>query len=123
VLHHAPDEWLGRAGEPTTSLLAIVSGRAGVEIAGPGREPIVVATVHDGEIVGWSWFVEPYRWRFDVVALEPVQLLAVDAASLRACCAADHELGYHVLRRLVRVVASRLDATRLQLADVYGPAR
>ena len=119
----AAGDFLARSGEAADHLYAVVSGRAGIEIAATGREPIVVATVHAGEIVGWSWFVAPFRWRFDVVAMDAVQALAVDAVALRAAFAADHELGYRLAQRLVTVMAARLDATRLQLVDVYGTPR
>jgi hypothetical protein len=40
---------------------------------------------------------------------------------VRACCAADPELGYELTRRLVEVVAGRLKATRIRLLAQYGP--
>ena len=98
----------------------MLSGRAGIEIAAADRDPLLVATVHAGEMIGWSWFVEPHEWHFDVLALDPLRTLAMDAAALRAACRADHELGYQVAHRLARLLASRLVATRHQLVDVYG---
>jgi CRP-like cAMP-binding protein len=115
--------WIARTGAPANSFLLLVAGRAGIEIGAASRDPMVVATVHAGDVVGWSWFVEPHEWHFDVVALDHVRALAVDATALRAACAADHELGYQLGIRLARVVASRLEATRHQLLDVYGRPR
>jgi hypothetical protein len=43
----------------------------------------------------------------------------LDAHWLREKCEQDHELGYHLLKQLVSVIASRLTATRLQLVDIY----
>jgi hypothetical protein len=34
-------------------------------------------------------------------------------------CEEDHDLGYEVFRRFMQVVTERLEATRLQLLDVY----
>lgn len=116
-------EWIARTGGHADVFHAIVHGRAGIEIHAADREPLVVATVHAGEVIGWSWFVEPHRWHFDVIALDPMRLLDIDAAQLRAACAADHELGFHVADQLTRVLASRLEATRHQLVDIYGIAR
>lgn len=102
---------------------AVVRGRAGIEISAADRAPLVVTTVHSGEVIGWSWFVEPHRWHFDVVALDDLHLLGIDAARLRAECMVDHELGYHVAGQLTRVLASRLEGARHQLVDMYGLAR
>jgi CRP/FNR family transcriptional regulator, cyclic AMP receptor protein len=112
--------WITRTGQPAETLYLVTDGRVGVEIAAPGHAPLVVATVHAGEIVGWSWFLEPHRWHFDTLALDDVQAIAIDASILRVACADDHELGYQVASRLTRVVAARLEATRHQLVDVYG---
>jgi CRP/FNR family cyclic AMP-dependent transcriptional regulator len=119
----AAGSWILRAGELANEFHAVMNGRAGVEIASPGHEPLLVATVHPGEVLGWSWFVEPHRWHFDVLAIDDVRTISIDAARLRDECSGDHELGHHLAHRLTRVVASRLEATRHQLVDVYGRAR
>jgi len=115
--------WLARTGEVADAFYAVIHGRAGIEIHAADRVPLVVATVHAGEVLGWSWFVEPHRWHFDVVALDDMHLLMIDASKLRAECGVDHELGYHVAGQMTRVLASRLEAARHQLVDVYGLAR
>jgi len=122
-VEHPTGAWIARVGTSADQFLLVTDGRAGVEIASADRDPLIVATVHAGEVVGWSWFVEPHEWHFDVVALEHVRALTIDAPALRAACAADHELGYQLGTRLTRVIASRLGATRHQLVDVYGRAR
>ena len=115
--------WIAHTGGQADVFHAIVHGRAGIEIHAADREPLVVATVHAGEVIGWSWFVQPHRWHFDVIALDTMRLLDIDAVRLRAACAADHELGFHVAGQLTQVLASRLEATRHQLVDIYGIAR
>ena len=35
-------------------------------------------------------------------------------------CEADHDFGYEVMRRVTRMMEHRLQATRLQLLDIYG---
>jgi CRP-like cAMP-binding protein len=82
----------------------------------------VIATVGPGETLGYSWLFEPYRWQFDARAREPVAALAFDAVCLRSKCDAYHELGYELMRRFAAGMLRRLQATRLQLVDVYGHA-
>ena len=83
----------------------------------------MIETLGPGEVVGWSWLFEPYRWQFDGRAVAPTRVVAFDGACLRGKCEADHELGYELMRRFVASVIERLQATRLQLLDVYGHAR
>jgi CRP/FNR family transcriptional regulator, cyclic AMP receptor protein len=115
--------WISRVDEEADSVHLVMEGRAAVEVAAPGDDPLTLATVHDGEILGWSWLFPPHRLQFDVVTLDDVTAIVVDGAALREACESDHELGYRVTLRLVRTLSSRLGATRLQLVDVYGAPR
>jgi hypothetical protein len=52
--------------------------------------------------------------------VQRTRALVFDAKCLRAKCEEDHDLGYEILTRFVNVISVRLDATRLQLLDIYG---
>ena len=52
------------------------------------------------------------------MAIGPVEAFEFDARAVRAYCAADPALGYELTRRLVRVLANRLQATRIRLISV-----
>lgn len=114
------DDHLFQEGDPADSFYLLRHGSVALEIKAPGRGAIAFATLGAGEIVGVSWLVPPYRWSYDARALELVRAIAMDAACLRAKCAADHELGYDLMTRFVPVVVERLHATRMQILDVYG---
>ena len=68
-----------------------------------------------------SWLFEPYRWMFDARAVAGHERDRVDATAC-AQMRADHELGYQLMRRFAAIAVARLQATRLQLLDVYGRA-
>jgi hypothetical protein len=70
-------------------------------------------------VVGWSWVVPPYVWQFDARAVDAVEGTCFDAEWLRQRCDEDCQLGYHLVRQLLTVLAGRLAATRLQLLDLY----
>ena len=113
---------LFQEGDPADNFYVIRHGRIALEVFAPGRGQVLVATLNPGEVVGWSWLFPPYRWHFDGRALEPVRALTFDAACLRAKCDADHTLGYELMQRFASSMLARLQATRLQLLDVYGSA-
>jgi CRP-like cAMP-binding protein len=112
--------FLFRTGEEANQFFLIRQGRVALEIAAPGRPPLIVQTVREGEILGWSWLIPPYHWVFDARAVEPTRVLALDGKCLRAKCEADHGLGYELLKRFAHIMQERLEAARLQLLDVYG---
>jgi hypothetical protein len=49
-----------------------------------------------------------------------VEAFEFDAPVVRERCAADHELGYELDRRITRVLAERLQATRIRLIARSG---
>ncbi len=94
-----------------------------MEIFAPQRKPIMLATLAEGEILGWSWLLPPYQWRLHAHALETVRAIALDGKCLRTKCEQNHDLGYEILKRFAQIMEQRLEATRLQLLDVYAVGR
>ncbi|MEZ6189071.1 MAG: cyclic nucleotide-binding domain-containing protein [Planctomycetota bacterium] len=109
-----------RAGDPADTFYLLRSGRVALEVYGPSRGALTVETLGPGQVLGWSWLFEPYRCSFDARVVSDARTIAFDGACLRGKAEADHELGYQLMRRMARVFTQRLEATRLQLLDVYG---
>ncbi len=113
--------FLTREGEPANKFYLIRAGQVAVEIDAPGRRPIIIETLGEGDVTGWSWIVEPYRSTFDVRATSLVRVISFDGKCLRGKMDTDPALGYEVMQRFVRMMAHRLAGARLQLLDLYGP--
>jgi CRP-like cAMP-binding protein len=113
-------QYLFHEGDAANEFYLIRHGVVALEILPPGRRAIVFTTVGQGEIVGTSWLVPPYRWRFDARAVELTRAIGIDARCLRDKCEADHRLGYEMMKRFLPVIVQRLDEARLQILDVYG---
>jgi CRP/FNR family transcriptional regulator, cyclic AMP receptor protein len=116
-------EFVTREGQPATELFLVQEGQVAVETRVGKRGSLRLETLCSGDVLGWSWLVEPYQWLFDSRALTPVQVVVFNGACLRNYCQADHQLGYELLLRIARVIEHRLQATRLQLLDIYQPNR
>jgi CRP/FNR family transcriptional regulator, cyclic AMP receptor protein len=115
-----PGERIMREGQPADAFYVIRHGAVALETVVPQRGPVVVQTLHDGELLGWSWLVPPYRTAFDARSLRTTRAIAFDGACLRGKCDADPALGYDLLKLLSSVFVERLQDTRLRLLDLYG---
>jgi CRP-like cAMP-binding protein len=113
-------EYVYREGDPADRFFLIRSGRVALEVHVPGRAPIIVETLHNGDLMNWSWLTPPYRAGFDARAVELTRMLALDAVCLRGKMEEDPVLGYELHKRFAPVVAARLAAARRQLIDMYG---
>ena len=113
--------FLFREGEPAETFYLVREGAIALEMAAAGQV-VTVQTVGSGEMAGFSWLLGPHRWQFDGRAGGRVHAVELDGTCLRAKCDADPRLGYDLMQRFARLATRRLQATRLQLLDVYGHA-
>jgi CRP/FNR family transcriptional regulator, cyclic AMP receptor protein len=116
----AAGEYLFHEGTAADEFYLVRHGAIALELHAPGRAPIMIATLREGEVLDGSWLVPPYRWAFDGRAVELTQLLGVNATCLREKCEADHDLGYELMKRFVSAMGEKLHAARLQALDVFG---
>jgi CRP/FNR family transcriptional regulator, cyclic AMP receptor protein len=98
----------------------IQSGHVSLDLQVPGEGPVVIETIGMGELLGWSWLFPPFKWAFGAVAATAVEAFEFDAAAVREACAADPGLGYELNQRVNRVLAKRLQATRIRLISRSG---
>lgn len=115
-----PDAFILHEGDPADHFYIIRHGSAAVMAYRRRQGSITLQTLHDGDILGGSWLVPPFKYYFDAKALTLVRAVSFDANCLRGRCEVDHELGYQMMQRFATVMTQRLNATRLQLLDVYG---
>ena len=113
-------EMLVRDGDPAEWFFLIFQGKLALEVATPEKPHLTIQTIGPGEVLGWSWLVPPYLWRFDARALKPTRVLAIDGAAFRHTLATHPEHGYQFLVRLLPIIAQRLENTQIQLLDIHA---
>ena len=114
-----PEEVVYREGDAANKFFLVREGRISLEINVPHQGLIAIQTIGAGEILGWSWLFPPYKWRFTSRVYERTRAIALDGECLRKKCEDDHGLGYEIYKRFANIIVQRLQATRLQLLDVY----
>ena len=116
-------EVIFRESEPANLFYLIRRGKVAVETFSPNRGSIIIQTLGEGQVLGWSWLIAPYRRRFDARAVELTRAIALDGECLREKCERDYHFGYELMKRVAQLMDQRLQATRLQLLDVYDGGR
>ena len=109
-----------REGDECSEFSLIVTGLVALEIAAPGHT-FRVQTLFAGDELGWSALLMGSGKHFQARTLERVEALAFEGSELLAACREDPAFGFALMQRLLGVVAERLQATRLQLLDMYSP--
>ena len=114
------DQIIFREGDEYSDFYLIVSGLVALEIAAPDHT-FRVQTLFAGDELGWSALLMGRGKHFQARTLERVDALAFEGTDLLAACRDDPVFGFTLMQRLLGVVAERLQATRLQLLDMYSP--
>lgn len=112
--------YLYREGDPAETFFVIRHGHVAIEAHDQPRGAIVIETVGDGEVLGWSWLIPPHRWLFDARAVDDTSVVVFDGTCLREKCDQDPRLGYAIIQRVAVVMYARLQGARLRLLDLYG---
>jgi CRP/FNR family cyclic AMP-dependent transcriptional regulator len=109
------DDIIFHYGDQSLFLHLIVSGEVALEEVS-GAQPVQVQALHAGDAMGWSALTPGARTHFQARALSPVRTLAFPGDGIRVACDSDPALGYALLKRLVELLADRLDALRIHVA-------
>lgn len=119
---YADGAFLFREGTRSDDFFLVREGGIALETTAAGDGTLVIQTLREGDVAGFSWLIEPHTWAFDGRATGRVHAFRMDGACLRGKCEEDPRLGYELMRRFAALASARLQATRLQLLDVYGHA-
>jgi CRP/FNR family cyclic AMP-dependent transcriptional regulator len=114
--------YIFKEGDEANGFYLIREGTVALEILAP-QKVIVVDTLESGDVLGWSWLLPPFHWRFHAHAMTDLRAIVLDGNGLRTKCEQNHDLGYELLKRFAGIVERRLDAVRSQLTDVYSADR
>jgi CRP/FNR family cyclic AMP-dependent transcriptional regulator len=104
--------------DPADKLSVIVKGEVHVQFLLGNGELRTVDTLVDGDILGWSAMIAPYKMTAHCTATKDTDLVRLDARKLRDLCDQDPRLGYQLTMEIARLLAHRLEGARVQLAVV-----
>jgi CRP-like cAMP-binding protein len=111
-----------RQGEPAAHIFVIVSGKVSLELCAPGVGCRRILTVGEGELLGWSPVLEQTQLTATARTMTPVTAIELNSGQIITMCEHDSRFGYVIMRRVAFSLAKRLNATRMQLLDVFGTA-
>ncbi len=120
VLTFQKGSQLFRQEEPADYFYIVISGRISVEIPSIYGPPLTVQTLKDGNVLGWSWLIPPYRWTFEATSETETEVLRFSGAILRKECEADPELGYQLLKCFASLMSERLHEARIKMIETWS---
>ena len=111
---------IARQGEDADAFYLLREGRVAIGFPAQQAGRVTIQTLDEGDVIGWSWLIPPHTWQFDVVAVTRARAIEIDGRCLRGKCDEDTALGYELMKRFSAAMVQRLQATHLQLMNLYG---
>lgn len=108
-----------REGSDARNFFLVLKGRVVIETLLPHRGLVNIQTVEEGEMLGWSWLVAPFKYRFGARAVQPSELAVFNGKDLQDNFEKDPVLGYRFMKRVLVAITERLEQTRLQMLNIF----
>lgn len=121
-VQYGEDEIVFRAGEQSTDFGLLTAGSACVELRAPFYG-MTIQILSAGDAFGWSALLDERYTVFQVRAREPSTALCLDGHKLIEACRDDEKLAAEIFHRLSELMARRVSAVELRLAEFCGSAR
>jgi CRP-like cAMP-binding protein len=115
------DQVLFQQGKPADKFYLLRSGQVSIQVPALVGPTLELQVLGEGQILGWSWLIPPYRWNFQARALEDSDLLEFDGSAILAHCEEDPKFGYELFKRFAALMSKRLDAARQKIMDQWDP--
>lgn len=109
---------LFQQGDPADWLYVLTEGEIDLQYELGSGELRTVDTLVAGDLAVWSAVVEPYRCTASGTMRQDCKLLAIQGAKLRELMETNHDLGYRLLLSVTKLLATRLEGARVQLATM-----
>lgn len=113
------DEVILVAGQQSKHFYLLLTGSVCIEV-GTRSYVVWVQILGPGEAFGWSALLDHHDTLFQVRAREASRALCLDGESLSAALHDDSELAAELLRRTLKLVAGRVQATEARLGEMCG---
>ena len=114
-----PGECIFYEGVTSADVYLLIDGEVALETSLPGRDPVCIQTVEAGELLGWLPVLGLACMTATARVLTPCHVLALNAAKILALAETDPRFVLDFMRRTATTLARRLNATRLQVLEVY----
>jgi CRP/FNR family transcriptional regulator, cyclic AMP receptor protein len=114
-----------KKGDPASHIYLIKEGKIILKMEsymGMNKPPLEVTVdiITGGDAMGWSAVVEPYIYTLGALVIDNSSIIALKAQELRELMNSDCMLGYKIMQQTTKLIAHRLDHTRIILVGERG---
>jgi|GEM_PF-3968097 len=95
----------------------ILMGRVSISVRGPAGNPIEVARLKDGDVVGETVLLGKVRRQASVVARDKVYVFAWKETAILKFLKENPAVGFHFMRNLARILSDKMTNTNMMFRN------
>ena len=121
IITYKAGDYIFKEGDDAESLYAVIDGKVGLEIEKNSSTRILIDTIIQGMMLGFSALVDTEEKSYTTSArvLTDTKLFAWRAESLETLFCQDYEMGFLFMKRIAKIVKTRLQIRNVQFLDIY----
>jgi len=114
-------DYIFNEGDNAKSLYSVIDGKVGLEIEKNSSTRILIDNITKGMTLGFSALVdtEEKSYTTSAKALTDTKLFIWKTADLETLFYQDYEMGFLFMKRIAKIVKTRLQIRNVQFLDIY----
>jgi CRP/FNR family cyclic AMP-dependent transcriptional regulator len=114
-------DYIFKEGDEAKNLYAVIDGKVGLEIEKNSSTHIFFKHINKGMTFGFSALVEieDKSYMDSAKALSDTKLFIWKAEDLEALFSQDCEMGFLLMKRIAKIIKTRLQIRNIQFLDIY----
>lgn len=121
IIEYKAGDYIFKEGDNAKSLYAVIDGKVGLEIEKNSSTRILIDNITQGMMLGFSALVDTEEKNYTTSArvLTDTKLFAWKAEDLEKLFSQDYEMGFLLMKRIAKIVKTRLQIRNVQFLDIY----
>ena len=114
-------DYIFNEGDEAEILYAVIDGKVGLEMEKNSSTRILIDNITQGMMLGFSALVDTEEKSYTTSArvLTDTKLFAWKAEDLEALFSQDYKMGFLFIKRIAKIVKTRLQIRNVQFLDIY----
>ena len=114
-------DYIFNEGDDAESLYAVIDGKVGLEMEKNSSTRILIDNITQGMMLGFSALVDTEEKSYTTSArvLTDTKLFAWKAEDLETLFSQDYKMGFLFIKRIAKIVKTRLQIRNVQFLDIY----
>ena len=121
IIEYKAGDYIFKEGDNAKSLHAVIDGKVGLEIEKNSSTRILIDNITQGMMLRFSALVDTEEKNYTTSArvLTDTKLFAWKAENLEKLFSQDYEMGFLLMKKIAKIVKTRLRIKNVQFLDIY----